>query len=884
MLTLNHYLVVLRAMLGSLGSPRLGGGRLRRPRRHLPTAAANPLPDSGRPGDLLHIAVLTSGVDLHCVNGVLRIEFVADGVVRVRFSRSGSFPPLCSYAVVDNMTGTRVRKEQEGATFTLSPLQPAPLPATLRVSVSPSPCRLSFLDAGGRVLCADTDAGWQDEGVTCSLHLPEGMALYGLGEKAFGLNHRGRRLTMWNTDPRGGYRTGTDPLYQSIPFLIGQQDGVAFGLLFDNPWRACFDLGHSDPHRLLYHAEGGELCYYVLAGPSPADVLARYADLTGHMALPPRWALGYHQSRWSYINEAEVRQVAGELRRRSIPCDALYLDIDHMDGYRVFTWDHRRFPDPARLLADLRREGLRVVLIVDPGVKADPGYAVCAEGLARDLFCKLPDGTLYAGPVWPGRCYFPDFANPVVRAWWGDLYRPLLEMGVAGFWNDMNEPAVFPGTTFPDVVQHQADGGPGDGEVRPDTTGEAGTDRLDHRGVHNVYGLLMARACAEGLRRWRPTERPFVISRAAYAGIQRYALVWTGDNRSDWEHLRLSIPMVLNLGMSGQPFAGPDVGGFGGDADGELLTRWTQLGAFMPFFRNHSAMGTTRQEPYAFGEPYESICRRYIELRYRLLPYIYTAFWQAATRGMPVARPLAFAFPADRRTASMDDEYLFGDALLVAPILERGARGRGVYLPAGGWYDFWSGERPVGRVAYPKGYGPQGTSLAESEGADMGFDVPAHAPLDLLPLYARAGSVVPMGPVMQYTDQFVPAVLDLHLFPGDGQSWLYEDDGHSTICQGIEPEDALRKQRVTRFVMQTDENGMTLTRVSEGSYDPGYRGYDLLLRGWEGDNLRETKGRRFGKVRAVLIDGKPAQNLITDPEWGALRVPAGMFERLEVHP
>ena len=466
------------------------------------------------------------------------------------------------------------------------------------------------------------------------------------------------------------------------------------------------------------------------------------------------------------------------------------------------------------------------MVIVDPGVKVDPAYPVCAEGLARDAFCRLPDGQHFVGPVWPGDCYFPDFADPEVRVWWGGLYGRLLETGVAGVWNDMNEPAIFPAATMPDSVQHRAEGAAG---------------RVAHRTLHNAYGQLMAQACAEGLRRLRPDERPFVISRAGYAGIQRHALTWTGDNVSTWDHLRLTIPMILNLGLSGQPFAGPDTGGFSGDADGELVTRWTQLGAFLPFFRNHSALGTRSQEPYVFGEPFESICRRYIELRYRLLPAIYTAFWQAAERGMPVARPLALAFPADRRTASLDDEYLFGDALLVAPILERGARGRGVYLPQGAWYDFWSGARLAGPG-----------------------DVPAHAPLETLPLYARAGSVVPLGPVMQYTDQLVPRTLDLHIFPGDGESWLYEDDGHTLAHVRGEA-------RVTSFELEAGPDRLILTWRSQGSYDPGYRGYDLLLRGMPVDRRIE-----------VLVDGLHVEAGPRDAEWSAMRVAAGMFHRAEI--
>jgi alpha-glucosidase len=813
--SLREYLPYVGPVLRSLVEPKnmavragLVYHRIRR-RRALP---AQPT----QLGNLQRALPIPSGLDLYCDGGVLRVEFVADGVVRVRMSRDGAFPPIHSYAVVDPTQRAEATVSLEGQVGVASPL--------LRVSASTAPCRLSFAEPSGNVLCTDAGgAGWQGEAVVCSQALPADLAVYGLGEKAFGLNHRGRRLTLWNRDPQGAYHTGTDPLYAGIPWMLCQREGRAYGLLFDNTHRAFFDLGRTDPRSFRYQAEGGELCYYVVAGPSPTEVLARYAALTGHMPLPPRWGLGYHQSRWSYMSEADVRQVADELRARRIPCDAIYLDIDYMDGYRLFTWNASRYPDPRKLTSDLREEGMRTVVIVDPGVKVDQGYSVCADGLANDIFCKLPDGRLYSGPVWPGDCYFPDFSNHIVREWWGGFFQPLVEAGVSGFWNDMNEPAVFPGATFPDEVQHRADIGP-----------------TDHRALHNVYGQLMARATAEGIRCCQPGERLFAISRSGFAGIQRYALSWTGDNESSWEHLRLSIPMILNLGMSGQPFSGPDVGGFSGHCDGELLARWTQVGAFLPFFRNHSALGSHRQEPYALGEPYESVCRRYIELRYRFLPYTYTAFWQAAESGLPVARPLALAFPADRRVASLDDEYLYGDALLVAPVLSPAGVGRGVYLPRAGWYDFWTGQLH------------QGPS-----------DVPAYAPLDVLPLYARAGSVIPMGPVMQYSDEFVPERLDLHLFPGNGTSGLYEDDGHTTAYQN-------GARRVTTFEMEMGEHKLVVVRTARGSFDPGYEGYDIVLRGDPDQAV------------TVIVDGARQVPMTIDTGWNALRLPVGRFERVEI--
>jgi alpha-glucosidase len=591
---------IARNALGGLINPRSARRRL----RLLGERLAYHRPAAGTPlylGDVESYSLHERSIDVVARSGALRLTSLGPGIVQVRLGRAGVFEAAHSYALTPDAF-------EGGGPFLVS----ADTQSELRLScpgvtvvIGKQPCRISFIDEAGRLMSDDLNgAGWQGDAVICSLKLDLTRSVYGLGEKAFNLNHRGRRLTLWNTDPRGGrYARGTDPIYTNIPLVLFREAGMAYGMLFDNTYRAVFDIGRSQGDEFRYWAAGGELSYLLLSGPTLSDVLSRYADLTGHMALPPLWALGYHQCRWGYVDESDIRRVTQALRQHRIPCDAIYLDIDYMDGYRVFTVDRSRFSDLPGLVEELASDGFHTVAIINPGVKVDPDYHVCAEGLAQDMLLKLPSGMLYSGPVWPGECYFPDFASSRVRTWWGNLYRPLVEAGVAGFWNDMNEPAVFPSTTLPDAVQHAADAGP-----------------TDHRALHNVYGQLMAEASADGLRRARPADRPFLISRAGYAGIQRTALTWTGDNASSWEHLRLSIPMVLNLGLSGQPFSGADVGGFNGDATGELMARWTQLGAFLPFFRNHNGAPNAPQEVYVFGDPFESICRRFIEWRYRLLP------------------------------------------------------------------------------------------------------------------------------------------------------------------------------------------------------------------------------------------------------------------------
>ena len=470
-----------------------------------------------------------------------------------------------------------------------------------------------------------------------------------------------------------------------------------------------------------------------------------------------------------------------------------------MDGFRCFTWNRETFPDPAGLIADLKADNFKTVVMIDPGVKVDPNYHVARSGLEQDVFLKYPDGSPFIAPVWPGDCYFPDFTDPDARVWWGQLYAGLLEAGVAGFWNDMNEPAIFSSNPahkdVPDYVQHVMDGQP-----------------ASHVEAHNVYGMQMVRATRAGLEALQPERRHVLITRAGYAGVQRYASSWTADNLSTWDHLLLSISMCLNLGLSGIAFTGPDIGGFAFDADGELFTRWMQLAVLLPFFRGHSAKGTIQQEPWAFGEPYETVNRQTIELRYRLLPYIYTTFADCAAHGWPVIRPLA---SVDSGFADCVDQYLHGDSLMVAPVVRQGAVQREVRLPAGGWYDYWSGLRLNGGERFT-----------------------VDAPLEKLPLFARAGRVIPEWPIRQFVGNGPPEHLILRVFAGDGESYLYEDagDGHAYRDGGF---------RRSCFVMALDSERLTLRWHHEGAFDPEYEKVTVVIAGLVGD------------LRAVRIDGNP---------------------------
>ncbi len=759
---------------------------------------------------------------------IVEITALAPDLFRVGAFPDGRPPGYASEAIAkEDWEPVEVSLGLTGETLTLS--------TSVAAHVSLDPLRISFTDAAGRTFASDdaelgmgfvrrpeADVFGEPLGPPPRLYKrrEEGERYFGCGERTSGLEKTGSYQVFWNVDPPLGHTASFNNLYASIPFTLSLANGAAHGLFFDNTHRVEFDLALENPGRALYGAEGGSLVYYVFCGPTPADVLDRYTGLTGRTPMPPLWSLGNQQCRYSYMDEDEVREVARGFRDRDIPCDVIYLDIHYMDGYRVFTWDEERFPEPERLISELRELGFRVVTIVDPGVKADENYPVYVEGRERDLFCKTLDGEEYHNVVWPGMCAFPDFTNPRTREWWGENHRALLERGVSGIWCDMNEPSMFVprNSTMPGDVVHP--GGP-NGEAKY------------HAQVHNTYGSLMARAAREGLLKLRPQERPFVITRAGYAGLQRHALQWTGDNSSWWEHLWMSMPQLQNLGLSGVAWAGVDVGGFWGDTNGELLARWTEFGIFQPFCRNHTAIGTRRQEPWAFGEPYESVCRKMLKLRQRLIPYLYTLFAECHESGAPILRPLLFEYPEDETTYTADDEFLLGDALLVAPVSRPGIEHRHVYLPRGTWFHYWTGER---------------------------FDGPAHvlahAPLGEPPLYVRANAAVPMGPETSHTGERALDPLTFLLYPAEGadESVVYEDAGDGF---GYENGEYAR-----RAVSCEESAGVVTVRFGErgGSFVP------------EREELRLELRTFSSAPDSVRVDGESVESRY-DAESGTLVVP-----------
>jgi alpha-glucosidase len=735
---------------------------------------------------------------LDCGGPQLQVTVLTPHLVRVRLAPDGIFAPRRSWAVAqadDDFTAApfEVREQASSLEFDTD---------AMLVRIDKADCRISFADPRGLEFCADADGmRWHDTSagrqVTCDKHIAAGEHFYGFGERTGQLDKLGRQMINWATDPPWGHGPGTDPLYLAIPAFMALRPGLAYGVFFNNTWRSRFDMGAERPGTWRMKAEGGELDYYLAYGAAPAEVLEQLCQLLGRMPMPPRWALGYHQSRWGYTTETMVRELIQEFRTRDLPCDVIHFDIDYMRGYRVFTWDPTRFPDPAGLIADMNSAGFKAVTIIDPGVKIDPEYEVYRDGVARGMFIRRADGELFHGYVWPDDSMFADYTRPEVRTWWGEQQRKLVETGVRGIWNDMNEPAVFK-LPFSE--------GAGDvGTIDLDAPQGPAGERTTHAEVHNLYGYGMAWASYEGLQRHLGGERPLVLTRSGYAGIQRWSACWMGDNSSFWEHLEMTMPQLMNMGLSGVPFVGTDIGGFFGNASGELFARWMQLGVLTPFCRGHSVAGSERHEPWVFGPEIEAICREYMQLRYRLQPYIYSLFWQASQTGAPVLRPLLYHFSDDPGTYQIHDQVMLGPSLMAAPIYHPGRTYRALYLPRGEWYDWWSSER--------LGNGESATPML------------ARAPLERMPLYARAGAIVPSGPAMRYTDERPLDALTLDLFPGDGEFTLYEDDGHTFAYQH-------GQFCTTRYTLRREGMDLVFTiGKREGDYIPTRRTITVNVKG-----------------------------------------------------
>ena len=766
---------------------------------------------------------LRDGVELSCGNARVRVTAISAKTFRVRVAKDGAFLADQSWAVTLPAAYTAVRITENPPFISVST-------SGGEARINMKPLRIDFYDAKGSLVNSESETiAFDGANFRVRRSMPDNENYFGLGDKT-SLSLRDHAYSFWNTD-FFGWQESSDPLYKTIPFFISMNGPLSYGIFMDNAWRSSFDFGKERHDSYSFGAEGGELNYYFFFGPDPKTVLMQYMDLTGKPPLPPLWTLGYQQCRYSYYPESRVREVAKTFRDKKIPADVIYLDIDYEDRYRPFTINRHYFPKFEEMVKDLGKEGFSVIAITDLHIAdAIDGYAPYASGKSIEAFVKSADGTDYVGPVWPGASVFPEFTLSKTREWWGTLYRDFVGMGIRGFWNDMNEPAVFrPTKTMPLDVVHRLDDG----------------TRLPHLAIHNVIGMLNSRATYEGLLKLESNERPFVLTRATYAGGQKYAATWTGDNSSSWNHLRMSVPTLLNLGISGEPFAGVDIGGFNGSPTPELLTRWMTLGAFNPIYRNHTSKNTNNQEPWAVGDQYEKEMKKAIEQRYRMLPYIYTLAEEASRTGIPMMRPLFLEFPREGWLQGEDTEYMFGPAMLVAPKVWDMVDKYEVHLPAGIWYDYWTGAVIQGGLH---------DSGAQMNPAIERLKVKVDPKMGELPVYVKAGSIIPHQPVVQST-QFAPeGPLELRVYPGeDCAGHLYTDDGHTFDY----------KNGTSLRIDMTcggDEHGAVLEiGASHGSFKPWFTELRLVFYGMPRspssivDDGNAVKGKYDNKSHTVTL-------------------------------
>jgi alpha-glucosidase len=774
--------------------------------------------DSNPLGRQAGMAPLPNGIDVQA--GDLRLKIVAlrDDVLRVTYGRGSSLPEDASWAVLPG-----ARQSSVPVTIDTKSDHFGFRTQVLTAEVDKQTLELTVRDAAGSVLEQDArPIRFDGDAFRIYKRMPLDEHYFGLGDKTGPLDRRNEAFTLWNTDAYR-FQEYTDPLYKSIPYFMTYRAGSAAGVLFDNTWHTSFDFGKELPDAYSFGAVAGPVDYYFFYGPTPKQVVDTYAWLTGTPPLPPIWALGFQQSRYGYMSQARVLEVANRLRADSIPADAIYLDIDYQDKNRPFTVNRATFPDLPGMVAQLKAKNFHVVAITDLHIANLPGqnYLPYDSGIAGDHFVKNPDGSVYTGKVWPGPSVFPDFTRKQTRAWWGTLYRDFRLAGIDGFWNDMNEPSIFDSAnkTMPENVVHRID--------EPGFAPRTAT----HAEIHDVYGMENSRATFDGLKSLTPDARPFVLTRATYAGGQRYAATWTGDNSSSWNHLRLATPMIENLGLSGFAFCGADAGGFAGTPTPDLLTKWIEVAAFQPIDRDHSEKAKGDQEPWVGGPQQEAIRRRFIETRYQLMPYLYTLAEEASRTGMPLVRPLFLEFPnaaPDRHPIDIDlsaaSEFMLGPDLLIAPAPHPDEQDAyTVEFPSQGWYNYWTGEKIVPPT-------PDATSTPDPTAvlaAQPPLSIKVTPELDQLPVFVRAGSILPVAPVVQSTAETPHGPLTLRVYAGTPCAGeLYQDDGETyAYLHGA----SLR----IAFTCQQTPDGMRLhVGRREGSYPAWWKEIRIEIFGW----------------------------------------------------
>ena len=611
---------------------------------------------------------------------------------------------------------------------------------------------------------------------TCAtLSISKGTSLYGTGETKGPLIRNGENITLWNTDNYKYSLAEGKRLYQSHPWVLGvNADGTAFGVIADNTWKQEIDLSDS----IRFISDGPAFRIIIIKRNSPQEVVKELANLTGKIEMPPLWSLGYQQCRYSYIPDTRIKNLADTFRIKNIPCDVIWMDIDYMERFKVFTFDKVKIPDPKGVNDYLHQKGFRSIWMIDPGVKIEKDYFVYESGTKGDHWVQTTDRKEFNGKVWPGACVFPDYTIPATRTWWSGLYTNFMNTGIDGVWNDMNEPSVFDG---PDGTMPESNWHRGGGDL------PAGS----HLRYHNVYGMLMVKASRDGIMNVNPDKRPFVLSRSGFLGSNRYAATWTGDNCGTVDNMKLSIPMTLNLGLSGQPFSGPDLGGFTGMTTPDLFGQWVAMGAFFPFMRGHASNDANNKEPWAFGKEIEDVSRVALNRRYRMLPYFYTLFHEASNNGMPVMRPVFFDDPKDTTLRKEQQAFLVGNDVLIIP--KWAVR---PHLPKGIW-----------RTASIAGE----NSNTDKYQADVRI---------------KGGAIIPMGNIIQNTTQYSLDSLTLFVSldgNGEARGTLYEDAGEGFRYQ---------KGEYRNYEFTASQKGGIVNVVitpKDGKMEPANRKYKVCI-------------------------------------------------------
>jgi alpha-glucosidase len=742
-------------------------------------------------GNVVSAKITGQSVAIKTTGAFVDVAVYSPTIVRVRMDKQ----PLrkdFSYAVIASPESTKTNITQTTADITF-------VTDSLKAVITKTPYSISFYNNAGQVISEDEKGlttSWVGEEVTTYKKMQEGERFIGLGEKTGDLDRKGNGYTNWNTDAFG-YQAGQDPIYATIPFYMGVHHGLNYGVFMDNTFQSDFNFGASNDRFSSFAARGGEMNYYFIYHSKVADIIKSYTALTGRMKMPPLWSLGYQQNRYSYYPETEVVRIAQTLREKQIPADGITLDIHYMDKYQLFTWNKDRFPDPKGLTNKLKQMGFKTTVIVDPGIKVAPGAPAFDRGVQQDAYIKYPDGKFYSGQVWPGWCHFADYTSEKGRNFWKKEMKFFPDNGVSGIWNDMNEIATW-GQKMPSNVLFDFEG-----------------RKASHLEAHNVYGMLMARSSYEGYRAAAGNERPFVLTRAGYSGLQRYTAIWTGDNRSEDNHMMAGVRLLTSLGLSGVPFTGMDVGGFTGGASTGLFARWMQVGSFTPYFRNHSAINTKASEPWTYGEEVTEISRNYVNLRYKLMPYLYSTFYEATQTGLPVVRSLAIDNTHDKNiyANAFQNQFMFGPSIMVNPV-ESGKDFMKVYLPQGSnWYDLYNDEMHTG-----------------------GKDKMLELGLSKLPVFVKASAIVPIQSLVQSTSIKPVDTLYVHIYSGSAaNSYLYyEDDGSS-----FDNEKGAFHKRVINF--NPAVKSITFENA-EGSYATHFKNVALVLHGFDKVNTASVNG------------------------------------------